>query len=90
MGGSVDVETLAVWEEKAKIFEKALVMVSADLDAERAKAEATWKEYLDKMEAHTALTMHSLGLDKMMGEKKVEFDRRALDLDLHQVTLAES
>jgi hypothetical protein len=42
------------------------------------------------MEAHTALTMHSLGLDKMMGEKKVEFDRRALDLDLHQVTLAES
>jgi hypothetical protein len=90
MGGSVDVETLAVREEKAKIFEKALVMVSDDLDAERAKAEATWKEYLDKMEAHTALTMHSLGLDKMMGEKKVEFDRRALDLDLHQVTLAES
>jgi hypothetical protein len=41
MGGSVDVETLAVREEKAKIFEKALVMVSADLDAERAKAEAT-------------------------------------------------
>jgi hypothetical protein len=27
-------EALATWEEKAKIFEKALVKVSADLDAE--------------------------------------------------------
>jgi hypothetical protein len=38
-----------VQEEKAKFFEKALVKVIADLDAEWAKAEATRKEYLNKM-----------------------------------------
>jgi hypothetical protein len=34
-------EALAMREEKAKISEKALAQVSATLDAERAKAEAT-------------------------------------------------
>jgi hypothetical protein len=65
-------EVLAAREEKARISEKTLTKVSADLDAERAKAEATRKEYLDKMEAHTACAKHSLGLDKMLGEKKVD------------------
>jgi hypothetical protein len=64
-------EALTVWEEMAKIFEKALVKVITDLDAKREKAEATRKEYLDKMEAHTAYGKHSLDLDK-----KVELDRR--------------
>jgi hypothetical protein len=58
-------------EEKAKIFEKALVKVSADLDVERVEIEATWKEYLDKMEVHTARAKHSHSLDKILGEKKV-------------------
>jgi hypothetical protein len=52
-------------EEKAWISEKALVKVNGDLNAERVKTEATRKEYLDKME------VHSLVLDKMLGEKKV-------------------
>jgi hypothetical protein len=65
-------EVLAAREEKARISEKILTKVSADLDAERAKAEATRNEYLDKMEAHTACAKHSLGLDKMLGEKKVD------------------
>jgi hypothetical protein len=65
-------EVLAAREEKARISEKTLTKVGADLDAERAKAEATRKEYLDKMEAHTACAKHSLGLDKMLGEKKVD------------------
>jgi hypothetical protein len=56
---------------KAQIFEKALVIVSVDLDTEWAKAEATRKEYLDKMETHTAHAKHSLEHDKMLGEKKV-------------------
>jgi hypothetical protein len=43
-----------VREEKAKISKKALVKVSTDLDAEWAKADATQKEYLDKMKAHTS------------------------------------
>jgi hypothetical protein len=60
-------EVLATWEEKARISEKALAKVSADLDVEWANAEATQKEYLDKMEAHTARTKHSLSLDKMPG-----------------------
>jgi hypothetical protein len=51
-------EVLAAWEEKARISEKTLTKVGADLDAERAKAEATRKEYLDKMEAHTACAKH--------------------------------
>jgi hypothetical protein len=42
-------EALAVWEKKAKIFAKALVKFSTDLDTERAGVEATQKEYLDKM-----------------------------------------
>jgi hypothetical protein len=67
-------EALAAQEEKVGILEKAHAKVSADLDVERTKVEATQKEYLDKMAAHTAYAKHSLGLDKMMGEKKVELD----------------
>jgi hypothetical protein len=63
-------EALVTWEEKARILEKALTMVSADLDADRAKAEATQKEYLDKMKTHTAHAKHSLCLDKILGENE--------------------
>jgi hypothetical protein len=83
-------EALAAWEERARISEKALAQVSVDLDAERAKAEATRKEYLDKMEVHTAHTKHSLDLDKMLGEKKVKLDRREQDLSLCAVVLVEA
>jgi hypothetical protein len=63
-------ETLAMWEEKVKIPEKALVKVSVDLVAQRVKAKATRKEYLDKMEAHNTRAKHSLGLDKMLGGRR--------------------
>jgi hypothetical protein len=59
-----------------RILEKGLAKVSVILNAERAKAEATRKEYLDKIEAHTAHTNHSLGLNKMLREKKVLLDGR--------------
>jgi hypothetical protein len=78
-----------VQEEKVGISEKALAKVSADLDVEWAKAKDTRKEYLDKMAAHTARAKHSLGLDKMLGEKKVELDGRERDLDLCEAALAE-
>jgi hypothetical protein len=78
------VEALAAWEEKAGILEKALAKVHADLDMEWTKAEATQKDYLDKMIVHTARPKHSLSLDKMLGEKKVELDRRERDLELHE------
>jgi hypothetical protein len=83
-------EALATWEERARISEKALAQVSADLDAERANAEATRKEYLNKMEVHTAHAKHSLNLDKMLGEKKVELDRREQDLSLCEAVLVEA
>jgi hypothetical protein len=83
-------EALATREEKARISERALAKVSADLDAEQANAEATRKEYLDKMAAHTARAKHSLGLDKMLGEKKAKLDRREWDLGLHEAVLAEA
>jgi hypothetical protein len=54
-------EALPAWE-KVKISEKTLVKVNTDLDTEWAKAEATQKECLDKMEAHTAHAKHSLGI----------------------------
>jgi hypothetical protein len=76
-----------VREEKARILEKALAKVGADLDTERAKAEATQKDYLDKMEANTTRAQHSLGLDKMLGEKKVELDGREWELSLREVML---
>jgi hypothetical protein len=65
---------LAAWEEKAKISEKALAMVNADLDVEQVKAEATQKEYLDKM----------------LGEKKVELDKTERDLGLREAVLVEA
>jgi hypothetical protein len=37
-------ETLAMWEEKVGILEKALAKVSADLEGEWVKAEATRQE----------------------------------------------
>jgi hypothetical protein len=41
------------------------------------------------MEAHTARTKHSLSLDKMLGERKVQLDGREQDLDLREATLVE-
>jgi hypothetical protein len=75
---------------EVKISKKAMVKVSAHLDAKQAKIEATRKEYLNKMEEHTAHTKHSLGLDKMLGEKKVQVDGRERDLDLCEATLVEA
>jgi hypothetical protein len=83
-------EALTAWVEKARIYEKALVKVSADLDTEWVKAEATQKEYLSKMEVQTTCAKHSLGLDRMHGEKKVELDGRKRDLDLHEAALVEA
>jgi hypothetical protein len=83
-------EALAMREEKAGIMDKALAKVSADLDTERTKAEATWKKYLNKMVAHTTRAKHSLGLDKMLGEKKVELDWRKRDLERREAVLAEA
>jgi hypothetical protein len=83
-------EDLTAQEENDKMSKKALVNVSVDLDVEWAKVEATQKEYIDKMEAHTTCTRHSLGLDKMLGEKKVELDGRERDLGLREVALVEA
>jgi hypothetical protein len=83
-------KALTVSEEKPRISKKALVKVSVDLDTEWSKAEATRKEYLDNMEAHTAHAKHSLDLDKMSGEKKVQLNGREWDLDLCEVALVEA
>jgi hypothetical protein len=64
-------EALIMREEMNKISEKVLIKVNVDLDLERAKTEVTHQEYLDKMRAHTTHANHTLGLDKMLGEKKV-------------------
>jgi hypothetical protein len=77
-----------LWEEKVGISEKALAKVNANLYVERAKAEATRKEYIEKMAAHTARAKHSLDLDKILEEKKVELDGREQDLDLCELALA--
>jgi hypothetical protein len=66
-------EELAVEEKKARISEKALARVSADLDMEQTKAEATRKEYLKKMATDTAHAKHSVSLHKIL-EKKVQLD----------------
>jgi hypothetical protein len=39
---------------------------------------------------HTTSAKHSLSLDKMLGEKKVKFDGREQDLELHEPPLAEA
>jgi hypothetical protein len=41
------------------------------------------------MVAHTAHAMHSLSIDKMLEEKKVELNGRERDLELCEVALAE-
>jgi hypothetical protein len=64
-------EALTAREEKAMISKKALFMVSTDPNADQVKAEATRSEYLHNTETPIAHTKHSLGLDKMLGEKKV-------------------
>jgi mannose/cellobiose epimerase-like protein (N-acyl-D-glucosamine 2-epimerase family) len=83
-------EALATQDEKVRIYENSLTKFSADLDAKQAKAEATRKEYLDKMEVHTNRTKHPLGLDKMLQEKKVELDGRERDPSLCEAMLAEA
>jgi hypothetical protein len=83
-------EALAVREEKASISENDLVKVSANLDAEWAKTEATRKEYLDMMEMHITYAKHSLVLYKMLGEKMVQLDEGEHDLDLREAVLVEA
>jgi hypothetical protein len=83
-------EQLLAREEKAKITDKDLVKVNADLDTEWAKAKATQKEYLDKMEAYITHAKHSLGPDKMLWEKKFELDARERDLGLCDAALVEA
>jgi hypothetical protein len=39
---------------------------------------------------HTTCTKQSLSLDKMLGKKKVKFDGREQDLELHEASLAEA
>jgi hypothetical protein len=77
-------------KREGEYFREALAKVSVYLDAERTKAEATRKEYLDKVAAHTNHAKHSLGLDEMLGEKNVELDGREQDLELREVALAEA
>jgi hypothetical protein len=88
-------EALAVREEKAKISEKALVKVSVDLDTKWAKAEATRKEYLNKMEAHTTHAKHrphqALPQPWQYARvKKVELKGRERDLDLCRAVLVKA
>jgi hypothetical protein len=83
-------EALAVREEKARISKKALVKVNIDLDAERAKTEAIHREYLDKMHAYTDHVKHTLGLDKMLGEEKVQVNEKEWDLALREAALTEA
>jgi hypothetical protein len=73
-----------------RISEQALVQVSAILDAEQAKVNATRQVYLDKMEAHTAHGMLELDLNKILAEKKVELDGKERDLELRATALAEA
>jgi hypothetical protein len=75
-------ERLLLQEVELTQREKALVKVSADLDAEQAKTKNTHHEYLGKMRAHTDHTKHTLNLDKMLGEKKVQLDEKEWDLAL--------
>jgi hypothetical protein len=82
-------DALDTREEMAWISEKTLTTVSADFNAERAKAEATRKEFLNKIEAHTTRGRQFLGLDEMLGEKKVLLDQREWDLRLHEAALVE-
>jgi transketolase len=83
-------EALATTEEKAVISEKSLAQVSAALDTELTKAEATWQEYFDKVQAHTARTKHALTLDKILGGKKAELNEREWDLELREAALVEA
>jgi hypothetical protein len=53
-------------------------------------AETTQKEYLDKMAAHTTCAKHSLGLNMMLGEKKVELNGREWDLNMREAVLTEA
>jgi hypothetical protein len=56
---------------------------------ERTKAEATWQEYLDKIQAHTAYNKQILCLDKIL-EEKVELDGRERNLELRVAALTEA
>jgi hypothetical protein len=60
------------------------VKVSADLDAELAKTKEHHQEYLNKMRTHTDRAKHTLGLKKMLGEKKVQLDKKEQYLTLQE------
>jgi hypothetical protein len=82
-------EALVAREKKVGVSKWALIKVSQDLDAEWAKTKATHEEYLKKMRA-TPGVKHTLGLYKMLGNKKVLLVEKERDLELWKVTLVEA
>jgi hypothetical protein len=81
---------LVVREGGIKVSERALGRVSLELNTERAKTEATWKGYLEKLRVHMARIKQTHGLDKMLEEKKVLLEEKKRDLTIWEAMLAES
>jgi hypothetical protein len=83
-------KAFVAWEKKVRVSERALIKVSQDLDVDWVKTKATHEEYLENMHAHTTRAKHTLGLDKMLGDKNVLLAEKERDLELQEATLAKS
>jgi hypothetical protein len=83
-------DALAMREENARVFKKALKQVSATLDMERAKDKASRQEYLGKIQTHINHGNHVPDLDNMLGERKEEPNGRERDLELRVAALVEA
>jgi TnpA family transposase len=64
-------------------------VVNTNHNVDRAKTEATSKEYLDNMQGHIARANHNLDLNKMLGAKKVQLDWKERNLHLREAALVE-
>jgi hypothetical protein len=71
------------------VSERALRSVSLELDAEHAKTEATQQGYHEKLLVHMAWIKHTLGLDKMVEEKKVLLEEK-WDLKIREAALTKA
>jgi hypothetical protein len=76
-------------QEQLLAREEELTQREEALATREEKARISEKT-LAKVAVHTAHAKHSLSLDKMSVEKKVELDGRERDLNLCEVTLAEA
>jgi hypothetical protein len=77
-------------EAMIEASEQAIRVAWMALYTKRARIQATRQDYLERLQAHTTCMEQTLGIDKMLEEKKVWLQEEKHDLKVREVVLYEA